>query len=105
MKWMIFSLLGFFHEKPYNSITLHDTPPNTQSSVHSAGMDMRPSPVRNDTLLLSNIAEFIRKKEVLHLLMNPIVSVYDKLNLLENIDMNPSLLNGGLLNKWNYDEF
>ena len=73
------------------------------------GMDMRPLPP--DTTSISTIAEYIRKKELLDLLMNPTVSVLTKLYLLESSSLEsletgiqkPNLLNGGLLDKWNDD--
>ena len=72
------------------------------------GMDMRPLPY--DQTSISTIAEYIRKKELLDLLMNPTVSVHSKVYLLESASLKPfdksaiqeaNLLNGGLLDKWN----
>ena len=66
-------------------------------------------PASPTTILISDIASHMRKKEILDLCLNPEVSLHHKLTFLEHsyLDMGiqgPNLLNGGLFDKWNDTE-
>lgn len=73
-----------------------------------AGMDMRPMPT--EPASIETIAEWMRKKEWLDFLTNPVISLTSKIYLLErtslvDLDIQASHVHkGGLMDKWNYDE-
>jgi hypothetical protein len=77
---------------------------NNKKNIITSGNDERPNYL-NQEITIQQIYINFHKKQLFNFLQSDKISVFDKINII-NLNKRPNhvnVLNGGLLNNWNFD--